>query len=57
MKRIQNIAIAADTPENEVKRIEFSLWYIQMTLEGRTMINVDETVFNLSMREAQGRSK
>jgi len=42
VKRIQNIAIAADTPENEVKRIEFALWYIQMTLEGRTMINVDE---------------
>jgi len=28
-----------------------------MTLEDRTMINVDETGFNLSMREAQGRSK
>jgi len=57
VKRIQNIAIAADTPENEVKRIEFALWYIQMTLEGRTIINVDETGFNLSMRESQGRSQ
>jgi hypothetical protein len=28
-----------------------------MTLEGRTMINVDDTGFNLSMRESQGRSK
>jgi hypothetical protein len=56
LKRIQNIAIAADTPENDV-RIEFAIWYIQMTLEGRTMINDDKTGFNLSMREAQGRSK
>ena len=57
VKRIQKIAIAADTPENEAKRIEVALWFIQKTLEHRELIKVDETGFNLSMREAEGRSK
>jgi len=57
LKRIQNIAIAADTPANEQLRTAFALWYLDKRLAGRTMIMVDETGFNLSMIESRGRSK
>ena len=57
LKRIQPIAIAADTPANEVLRLEFANWFLEMTLEGRTMIKTDETSFNVSMRLAYGRSR
>ena len=45
LKRVQCIAVAADTPANEVLRLEFANWFIEMRLEGRTMIKVDETGF------------
>ena len=56
LKRVQCIAVAADTPANEVLRLEFANWFIEMRLEGRTMIKVDETGFEISMRSTYGRS-
>jgi len=37
--------------------MQFALWYVQIRLSGRSMIMVDETGFNLSMRDTRGRSK
>jgi hypothetical protein len=56
LKRIQNIAIAANTPANEALRLEFARWYLRITLAGRKIIFIDEVGFQLNMRVHQGRS-
>jgi len=56
LKRIQNIAVAADTPANEALRLDFARWYIRITLAGRKIIFIDEVGFQLNMRVHQGRS-
>ncbi len=52
LKRIQSIAVAADTPANEALRLDFARWYIRITLAGRKIIFIDE----VGMRVHQGRS-
>jgi len=56
LKRTQNITIAADSPANEVLRLDYARWYIRMTLAGRKIIFIDEVGFQVNMRVSQGRS-
>jgi len=40
LKRTQNITIAADSPANEILRLDYARWYIRMTCKQSVVLHV-----------------
>jgi len=57
MKRLNLIAQAAVTPELQAARREYSSWMLHCHNEGRNVIFIDETGFQITMRRFHGRSQ
>lgn len=56
LKRVQFIAAAADTEELWNRRTEYSEWFLGSDWKLGSVVFLDETGFNISMRRTRGRS-
>jgi hypothetical protein len=48
-KRVSTVAVAANTPALELERLQFSNWAVEMALDQRVILYIDESGFNMSI--------
>jgi hypothetical protein len=56
-KRLTTIAIAAETPERQVERREYSQWLLQKKNNNNPLIFIDEVGFIVTSRVGYGRAR